>query len=115
MYSDFTCAWENLEEKHDVYICTLSDDQTDTNEGWFDNVRNTFNDTRDLYLKYKNDVGLENEISKALQYRGICENNFNELCDNIENSIAHKFQNETVIRERDLLLKLFDDIQSAHK
>ena len=30
-------------------------------------------------------------------------------------SIANRFQNETVIRERDLLAKLFNDIQSAHK
>ena len=54
-------------------------------------------------------------IFKALQFREICEVNFNELFNDLEKSVAHEFQNETVLRERDLLLKIFDDIQSSHK
>ena len=68
-----------------------------------------------MYMEYKKTVEVQTQILKALQFRDICEVNFNELFDDLERSMTHKFQNETVLRERDLLLKMFDDIQSSHK
>ena len=115
LYSDFVCAWKNLEDKHDAYVSTTSDDQITENEGWFGEVQKRFNEIRFLYLGHKKNVEIGNEICKAQHYRDICESNFNELCENIEKSIKHKFQNETIIRERDLLSKFYDEIQSVHK
>ena len=57
-------------------------------------------------MGHKKNVEIENEICKAQHYQDICESNFNEVCENIEKSI---------IRERDLLSKLYDEIQSGHK
>ena len=44
LYSDFVCAWKNLEDKHDVYVSKTSDDQNTENEGWFDEVQKRFNE-----------------------------------------------------------------------
>ena len=112
-YNDFVSSWKNVEEKHDDYLCEVPEEQSEALDYWFDDVQNTFSETRTLYLKHKNSVEREKEISKALHYREICEAKFVELCTRIEKSIESKFQNETVIRERDLLSKVFNDIQLA--
>ena len=115
LYSDFVCAWKNLADKHDAYVSICGDNENSVTEEWFDEVQRCFNDIRFMYMKYKKTVEVQTQFFKALQFRDICKGNFNELFNDLEKSVAHKFQNETVLREQDLLLKMFDDIQSSHK
>ena len=46
LYSDFVCAWKNLEDKHDVYVSICDDIESSANEEWFDDVQKCFNDIR---------------------------------------------------------------------
>ena len=115
LYSDFVCAWKNLEDKHDAYVSICDDNESSANEEWFDDVQKCFNDIRLMYMEYKKTVEVQTQILQALQFRDICDVDSNELFDDLERSVTHKFQNETVLRERDYLLKMFDDIESSRK
>ena len=47
--------------------------------------------------------------------RDVCENNFKGLYDNLHDSVNNGYGKEIILRERELLTKTFEEIQSAHK
>ena len=110
-YSDFLSAWKNVENKHDEYITQLQDADGDA---WIGEVLSSYNETRTLYVEYKRKTEYDHNINLAFNLRNVFEKIFKEQVSNLENSINKNYHKETILRERSLVSKTFEELLSAH-
>ena len=60
-FADLHEAWNTVEDKHDIYIIHLAEDEIEQNEAWINELKELYEETATTHTQYVNDRTLHEQ------------------------------------------------------
>ena len=117
MCKDLKEAWNNVNEKHDLYLDTVGEvgsDVTQGNEKWIEEIQNRFYDMQLHCTNYRKRTNDKVMVGNAKKVREITYTSYLQHCLNIRKIMSNEVIIETLERERQVLHEQFNKLSIIH-
>ena len=112
-FRDVEEAWKNVEEKHDAYIATLTEENLEEDQ-WITPIQQSYKGVRKKFTQIKSDTTKTEVTNTHIRVREIEYRNFTQICDNIRTLILQSPSKELLLKERESINQSYNKVKEAH-
>ena len=114
MLDDLKDAWNNVNVKHESYLDSIGDiddEASNEHETWIRDIQNRFYEMRRLCNTFKKKLDDKVLLSQAIEARDIGDNNFRQVCINIDKILSdYSTSSDILEKERSVLCHNFNEL-----